>query len=135
MPKISIAARIKASVSRSKSEVFLRKEFEKFGDSAQVGRALRSLLKDGCLVRVGYGLYAKARPSALSGSPVPRASLIEIGLEAMRKLGVKSDVGKDARALRDGKSTQVPMLAVIAVGKSRIRRKIGFGKRSIHYER
>jgi len=135
MPQISLEDRIKASISRSKSEVFLRKDFEKFGDYDQVGRALRSLSKNGRLVRVGYGVYAKAKPSVLSGNPIPNASLAEIGLEAMRKLGVKADLGQSAREYRDGKSTQMPMATVLSVGRARVIRKISFGKRALRYER
>lgn len=135
MPAMSLTRRIKASISRSKSKVFLRKDFEKFGGYDQVGRALRSMVKDGLLVRVGYGVYAKAKPSSLSGNPIPQATLIEIGLEAMRKLGVKADIGQASRDYRDGKTTQIPMAAIVSVGNSRIVRNIGFGKRRIRYER
>lgn len=135
MSKLSLVDRIKASIGRSKAEVFLRKDFEKFGDYDQVGRALRSIAKDGRLVRVGYGVYAKARPSVLTGKPIPKASLVVIGLEAMRKLGVNADIGESARAYRDGKSTQIPMATVLSIGKARVVRKIGFGKRVIRYER
>lgn len=135
MSKASLEDRIRASIGRSKAEVFLRKDFEKFGDYDQVGRALRSIAKDGRLVRVGYGVYAKAKPSILTGNPIPNASLVKIGLEAMRKLGVNADVGQAAREYRDSKSTQMPMAAVLSVGKARVVRKIGFGKRSLRYER
>lgn len=135
MPKMSPEERIKASLRRSKSEVFLRKDFDKFGNYDRVGRALRSILREGILVRVGYGVYAKARLSSLSGNPIPRATLIEIGLQTMRKLGVNADIGQAARDYRDGKTTQMPMAVIVSVGKSRVARKIGFGKRSIRYER
>jgi hypothetical protein len=52
----------------------------------------------------------------------------------MRKMGVKADVGANERALRDGRSTQVPMRPVISVGNARFSRRIGFGKRTIAYE-
>lgn len=135
VPRMSVEARIRASIRRSKCKVFLRKDFAKFGNYGQVGRALHVILKDGVLVRLGYGIYAKARPSSLSGKPIPQETLIVIGLEAMRKLGIKADIGQAARDYRDGKSTQIPMATVLSVGKVRVTRKIGFGKRFILYER
>ena len=33
-------------------------------------RALRGLVRDGALVRLGYGVYGRAEPSRLSGEPM-----------------------------------------------------------------
>jgi hypothetical protein len=66
---------------------------------------------------------------------VPDESLINIGLEAMKKLGVKADVGKDMRSLFQGDSTQVPMLPVVNIGKARVSRKISLGNRVLIYEK
>ncbi len=134
MPKATVKERISASLRASKDGVFLRREFDRFGDYRQISRAVKELVADGLIVRVGYGVYARARKSSLSSRTVPESTLVSIGLEAMRKLGVKADVGKEARALRDGLSTQVPMLPIISIGKSRVCRKIGFGKRTVLYE-
>lgn len=134
MPTVTVKERIAASLRASKDGVFLRNEFDRFGDYRQVSRAVKDLAVDGVIVRVGYGVYARGRKSSLSARTVPESTLVSIGLEAMRKLGVKADVGKEARALRDGLSTQVPMLPIISIGKSRVRRKIGFGKRTVVYE-
>lgn len=135
MPNYTVEERLEASLKRSSEAVFLRREFYGFGGYAQVGRALRVLLAKGLLVKVGHGLYVKARPSTLSGKPVPCLDLMSIGFQTMRKLGIQADYGKAMRDLRDGLSTQVPMAAVINTGKSRVRRKITVGKRTIQYER
>lgn len=134
MIKRTTKERLIASVKRSKDEVFLRKDLDKLGDYRQVSRAIREIVNDGVLVRVGYGVYVRARPSTISGKPVPVSPLIKIGLETMRKLGIKADVGKEARDLRERRSTQVPMLPIISVGNSRVSRKIQVGNKSIVYE-
>jgi hypothetical protein len=126
--------RIAASIRASKDGVFLRSEFNRFGDCRQISRAISALIQEGLIVRMGYGVYARATISPLSGKPVPKDSLVAIGLQAMKKLGVKADIGKDDRALQDGLSTQIPMSPVIAIGNARVTRKIGFGNRSIAYE-
>ena len=132
---MTIAERIEQSLLRSKVSVFVRKDFDRFGGYDQVGRALRSLLGRGVIVKAGYGVYVKARKSSLSGNSIPVVSLIEIGLQALSKLGVKADVGSSARDYRDGKTTQMPMATVVSVGKARISRKIGFGRKAIRYEK
>eukprot|EP01035_Chromulina_nebulosa_P045996 gene45996-62303_t len=45
--------RIKRSVANRSDDVLLRSEFDQFGSAAQVGRALRELVLDGTLVRLG----------------------------------------------------------------------------------
>lgn len=135
MGSFTTKERIVASLRRSASCAFIRKDFDKFGNYRQVSRALRELAEEGVVVRVGYGAYAKARPSTISGQPVPAAPLLEVAFEVMRKLGVKAEAGADARALREGRSTQVPMLPVVNVGKSRVSRNISFGNRTVAYEK
>lgn len=134
MTKATVKDRITASLRASRESVFLRKEFDRFGDYRQVSRALATLTQEGTIVRMGYGVYSRARRSSLSGRAVPAADLLSIGFDAMRKLGVKAELGKDMRDLSSGATTQVPMALAIAVDK-RVQRKIGFGKRSIVYEK
>ena len=134
MPKITLEERIEMSLRRSASKVFVRKDFDKFGGYDQVGRALRGVINKGLLIKAGYGVYAKAKPSSLTGKPVPVVPLIEIGLAALTKLGVKPELGAAAKDYSDGKTTQMPMSTVLNVGSSRISRRIGFGKKSIRYE-
>lgn len=135
MPRMTTKERMFASLRRSKSTAFIRKDFERFGDYRQVSRAIKALVEEGSIVRVGYGAFAKTRPSSLSGKPVPAEPLLNIAFEILKKLGVKADMGQDARALREGRSTQVPMLPVVNVGKSRVRRKISYGSKTVVYEK
>lgn len=135
MSQATVKEKVIAKIKRSASSVFLRMEFDKLGDYRQVSRAVKEVADSGMLVRVGFGLYARARPSTLDGSPVPTTPLLNIGLEVMQKIGVKAAVGNDAKALREGRSTQVPMLPIINVGKSRVSRKIAVGNRRVIYEK
>lgn len=135
MPQITVKEKVIAKIKRSTASVFLRKEFDRLGNYRQVSRAVNEVTASGMLVRVGFGLYAKARPSSLSGKPVPTLPLLNIGFEAMKKLGVKADIGKNAKDLHEGRSTQVPMLPIINVGRSRVSRKIAIGNRQLVYEK
>ncbi|MDY7576729.1 DUF6088 family protein [Herbaspirillum sp. RTI4] len=134
MSKMTLEERIEMSLRRSAAKVFLRKEFDRFGGYDQVGRALRSVINKGLLIKAGYGVYVKAKQSTLTGKSIPVVPLIEIGLEVLTKLGVKPDLGASAKEYRDGKTTQMPMSTVLNVGGSRVSRRIGFGSKSIRYE-
>jgi hypothetical protein len=135
MAKATIKDRILASLRTSNSKVFFREEFNDFGNYRQVSRVIKELLDEGRILRLGYGTYVKARPSSTSGKPVPDDSLVNIGMEAMKKLGIKVSAGKDMQALISGATTQVPMLPVINIGKARVCRKLSLGSRSLVYEK
>ncbi|MBY0242556.1 MAG: hypothetical protein K2X55_24910 [Burkholderiaceae bacterium] len=131
----TVQQRIEKSLAKSKASVFVRADFVCFGSPSQVRRALRAALDDGALVRAGFGIYLKARKSSLTGKTVPALSLVEVGLQALAKLGVKAGLGRSAQAYASGQTTQMPMAAVVQVGKSRGARRIGFGNKAIRSER
>ena len=135
MSRISVKEKLWSSIRRSQDNVFLRADFDRFGEYRQVSRSVRELVSEGLLLRVGYGTYVKTRPSSLFGKPVPADTLLNVAFAVMKKLGVKADVGRDAKALREGRSTQVPMLPVVNVGKARVSRKISYGNKTVVYER
>lgn len=135
MLKMTIKEKIQASLHRSKDTTFLRKDFERFGEYRQVSRSIKALVSDGVLLRIGYGTYVKTRPSSLSGKPIPAETLLNAAFAVMKKLGVQADVGRDAKALREGRSTQVPMLPVVNIGKARVTRKLSFGNKTVCYEK
>lgn len=109
-------------------------DFALIGSSRQISRALKELINAGWIVRLGYGIYAKARPSALSGKPVPRVSLAELTQEALKKLGVTVQFGKAQSAYAEGKTTQIPMRTMFNTGQRRISRKITIGISTVSYE-
>lgn len=135
MGRMTTKERVLSIIERSKDSTFLRNEFDRFGSYRQVSRALGELVAEGALVRVGYGVYVKTRPSTLSGKPVPAETLQNVAFEAMRKLGVKAEPGNAAKALSEGRSTQVPMPAVVNVGKARVARRLSLGNKTVVYEK
>lgn len=53
MPKLSLKQQVQQKLTRSKREVFLRADFEMLGGYEQVGRALRQLVAEGKLLKIG----------------------------------------------------------------------------------
>jgi hypothetical protein len=128
-----IRDRVARSIGRSSAEVFLRSDFKAIGSYAQVGKALNSLSREGKLVRVGYGVYSKARPSSLTGRPVPRKPLESLASETFKKLGVNAQPGRAAREYISG-STQIPAQISFDTGGRRISRRLRVGGREVRYE-
>ena len=129
----SLEYKIMARIARKKCSVFVREDFKDLSDYDQVGRALRNIAKNGRLIRVGYGVYAKAKKSPITGEPVPVVPLPELAKEALARLGIKKAPSRMEKDYNAGKTTQVPTGRVIAV-KGRISRKIGYGGAYVSYE-
>ena len=132
---MNITERIKRSVVNRGDAVFLRAEFEHFGSPAQVGRALSQLTRGGSLVRLGLGVYAKAKPSVLTGQPIPARPLEVLAPEALKKLGIPVLPSRLTQDYNAGRSTQVPSGIVLNTGKRRIARKLSFNGKTVQYER
>ena len=126
--------RLEKRIARKRGDVFLRADFDDLGGYDQVGRALRQLVENGQLLKVGYGIYTRAKPSLLDGTPVPTKGLRELAAEALGRLGVETAPTRWDEANASGKSTQVPTGRVIGV-RGRVRRKISYNGFPLKYER
>jgi hypothetical protein len=115
--------------------VYTRAEFAQFGSADQVKRALAQLIADKSLVRVGVGLYTPSFVSRTTGNAIPENNMMKIALVAFKKLGIDAQPGTRYRDLWSGKSTQVPMIPIIDVGKSTTTRRIGYGPTVVKLER
>ncbi|MBW4642847.1 MAG: hypothetical protein KME23_07600 [Goleter apudmare HA4340-LM2] len=125
--------KISARIARKENAVFVREDFEDLGGYDQIGRILRGLMQKGKLVRIGYGLYAKARVSTLTGKTVPVQPLPTLAKEALERLGLTISPSRLEQEYNAGKTTQVPTGRTIAV-KGRVSRKIGYNGAYISYE-
>ena len=126
--------RLKISIAKQMADVFLRTDFARFGSEAQVSRALRKLVEGGVVVKLGVGVYAKAKRSALSGQPIPTQPVEVLAEQALTRMGVKIYPSRQAERYNSGRTTQLPAGVVINTGNRRIGRKLGFGKSTIQYE-
>jgi hypothetical protein len=133
----TLREKIEGRIARKTEDVvFLPSEFYKLGGRDQVQRALRELTRDGCLVRLGYGVYGRAVLSGLSGKPILHSSNGFIGAarQALNKLGVQWEPTESERAYNEGRSTQVPVNPVVRV-KGRFSRHLRYGSSELVFER
>lgn len=132
---ISTRTRIARSLGISKKTVFLRSDFEPFGTSTRVTRAIQELIAEGRIIQAGRGIYVKARPSRVTGNPVPVETLETVAHIALAALGVNVELGSAARAYAEGITQDVPMTLAVDVGSSRVSRRIGLGGREVKFEK
>lgn len=126
----SIAELIAQRVRRSRRNVFMRSDFDEFGSYDAVGRALRQQVQAGRLVKIGYGLYAKAEPSPLTGKPVPIVGIRTLASEVIRRLGKSVEPSRFDKAYNSGRSAQIPTGRTLTVS-ARIRRRIRYDGRYV----
>jgi len=123
----TLQQQIEGRIANKSDEVFLTREFADLSGERQVLRTLRKLVDEGKLVRLGYGVYGRAERSRLSGKPMLAASNGFVGAsrEALTKLGVAWNPTEWEVAYNEGRSTQVPVNAVVRV-KGRFARKLAY---------
>lgn len=132
----TLRERIETRIARKRGEdVFLPHEFADLGGEDQVLRALRSLTREGRLVRLGYGVYARAITS-LSGKPILYSTngLASAARQALNKLGVEWEPTEAERAYNEGRSTQVPVNPAVRV-RGRFSRRLRDGNTELVLER
>ncbi|MBR0969695.1 DUF6088 family protein [Bradyrhizobium japonicum] len=135
--KLTLRQKIEHRIARKEGEdVFLTREFKKLGGEDQVLRTLRTLVDEGQLVRLGYGIYGRARPSSLSGKAVlsSREGFLGVAQQALDKLGVEWEPTEAQRAYNEGRSTQVPVNPVVRI-KGRFSRHLRYRNAELVLER
>ncbi|HEH9401819.1 TPA: S-adenosylhomocysteine hydrolase [Aeromonas sobria] len=127
---MTVCDKIEIRIKRSKRGVFIRNDFKGLGSYRQVGRALQQMCYRGLLLRIGYGLYAKARRNRISNSLMvsslggPDGVLIEV----LNRLNIPYELTGFSAAYVEGKTTQIPAYLEVKV-KKRFTRRILIGAR------
>jgi hypothetical protein len=131
--KVALEKRMGQRIKRMKRAVLMREDFVDLGGYDQVGRVLRHLAEKGEIIKIGYGLYAKAERSPITGAVIPIRNLPALAKEALSRLNVQTVPSQLEMDYNSGKSTQVPTGRLIGV-TSRINRRIGYNGNFISYE-
>jgi hypothetical protein len=99
-------------------------------------RALRQLVREKRLVRLGYGVYGRAVVSRLSGEPILFSpnGFLGAARQAFNKVGVTWEATDAEQSYNEGRSTQVPLNPVVRV-KGRFSRRLREGNLELLLER
>lgn len=130
--KKSIKYKLLIRIERLRSDVVLRKDLDDLGEERQVSRALKSLVNENVLAKLGYGVYGKLIQSKYGGSYLPNGFLAA-GREALTRLKVKWEPSEEEKAYNERRSTQVPVNPSTRI-LSRFNRLITYKGRSLYFE-
>ncbi|RYY80523.1 MAG: S-adenosylhomocysteine hydrolase [Moraxellaceae bacterium] len=130
---MTIKSRIQVRIKRAKRYVFMRQDFNDIADYDQIGRVLRTLVQEGELLKVGYGIYTKARKNQITGKIMPACpeGADAVILEALQRLDVKITLGDATEKYLSGESTQIPAFTQIQT-PSRFKRHLCVGRSQIN---
>lgn len=120
-------------IQRLPANVILRSDLKQLDTPRQISRILKDLIEDGFLVKLGYGIYAKAETSEYTNRPLIKVGFTNSSIEALNRLKIKWELGKAIKDYNMGKTTQVPAKLIIRL-KSRYRGSIGNGCRKLIFE-
>lgn len=128
--KFKVLDRIKKMISN----IVLRDDIENMGSPRQISRCFKDLVQMGELVKIGYGIYAKAYLSENLNKPVIQGGFDQACKETLTKLGVEWEPGSAEQAYNAGLSTQVPVRTIVQL-KSRYRGHLTYGNRKLIAEK
>ena len=129
MSKVILKNEISKGLRKARRNVFVRNDFAKFGGYDQVGRVLKRLADDGQIIKLGYGVYVKARPNRFTGKPMiaAKGGFDQVAKEALKRLNVKFEISEIEKSYQAGSSTQIPGNTRVQISK-RFSRKIATDK-------
>ncbi len=132
----TLREKVEARIKNKQEDVFLPREFSDLSDEDQVLRVLRTLVREGRLVKLGYGVYGRAIQSRLTGEAILYSQNGFSGAvrQALTKLGVDWEPTEAEIAYNEGRSTQVPVNPVLRV-KGRFSRQLHYGNTELILER
>jgi len=129
----SIKYKVLQRLEDLQDDIVLRKDIEDLGSYRQVSRGLKSLIEDGVIARIGFGIYAKAYCSSYSDLVLINNGFDSACRNALDRLGISWEPGSAEQDYNEGKSTQLPVKNIVKL-KKRFRGKINYLNRELIIE-
>ncbi|WP_430371197.1 hypothetical protein [Stenotrophomonas geniculata] len=130
---MKLVHRMRLSIRHRAGPVVLRSDVAPLGSPSQVSVALNELQRNGELIRLGVGVYAKARREEQTGVVRPEADFETLTREVARKLklgGGKKTAAQGDDAPLAGEAGQ-PL--VLDTGRRRVSRRLSLGGHRVTY--
>lgn len=122
---MTISKQVEMRIKRSKRDVYMRADFSDLGSYSQIGKALQLMCYKEVLIKIGYGIYAKARRNRINNRLMfaahggPNSILIE----TLGRLKIPYEFSGLTASYIEGSTTQIPASLEIKI-KKRFSRKL-----------
>ncbi|MBN6714104.1 DUF6088 family protein [Pseudomonas capsici] len=130
---MNLEEKVRGVISRSPGSVVLRTDVSALGSRSQVSLVLSRLQKQGELIRMGQGIYAKSCRDPVTDAITPVQDFESLALEALGRLGHKVWISPASQSRAVSESGADNPVEVCVSGGRRIHRKLSIGKRSVVY--
>jgi len=132
----SLSYKVEQRINSLPYNVILRADLADLGGKRQVTYAIKQLIKNKKITRLGYGLYAKLQVFKLTGEtylkePGGFAGTIR---EALDRLDIPWQQSEAEEAYNSGRSMQVPVRSILRL-KVRLKRKIRYSDNEFRYQK
>ena len=121
----SIEYKVLRKIDRLNSEVILRSDIANLAEPRQISRALNSLVENGRLVKLGYGVYAKLTRSNIANTTYLKEGVLPTMRTALDRLNIEWEPSPEEQDYQAGRSTQIPANPITKI-KTRFRRQIRY---------
>ncbi|MBN1684369.1 MAG: hypothetical protein JW855_02910 [Gammaproteobacteria bacterium] len=125
--------KLRKNIQAMDSKIILRQEIQNLTDKRQLSRALKALIEEGYLAKLGYGIYTKTEIVPETGDVILKAPFSDLVKETLDKLGIDWDLTQAQKDYNEGRTTQVPVRPGVRL-KDRFRRKLAFHNQRIYFE-
>lgn len=117
-------------VRLSRRYVFFRSDFKELGGRTQVGRSLLRMCTAGELLKIGHGVYAKARRNRINNNIMIASpgGADAVFIEVLMRLNLSYEWTGMTADYMQGNTSQVPAFIEVKL-KRRLYRKLTIGKR------
>jgi hypothetical protein len=123
--KKSITFNILKRIEKLPGDVVLRSDVANIAEPRQVSRALNRLIQNGCLAKLGYGVYAKLARSEIAKTTYLKEGVLLTMRAALTKLNIRWEPSPEEQDYQAGRSTQIPVNPVTKL-KDRFRRQLRY---------
>lgn len=123
--KKSITFKVLKRIKRLSGAVVLRSDVTNIANPRQISRALNRLIKDGYIVKLGYGVYAKLDRAKFGQIAYLKEGVLPTMRAALSKLNIRWEPSQEEQDYQAGRSTQIPANPATKL-KDRFRRQLRY---------
>jgi aryl-alcohol dehydrogenase-like predicted oxidoreductase len=117
--KLTVKQQILNKISKSRAKVFVPGDFKIITSYPQTLRALKELVQEGKIIKVGHGLYSKAEINQFTKRPRPKFDPMTTAQAVFEKLNIAWRYSSAVTLYNSGQSTQIPVKNFFILEKKR----------------
>jgi hypothetical protein len=117
--KLTVKLQILEQILKSRAKVFVPGDFKKIASYPQVLKVLKSLVQEGKIIKIGYGVYSRAVINQFTNRPRPQFDPATTARAVFEKLKITRRYTPAVTQYNSGESAQIPVKNFFVLDKKR----------------